>query len=204
MGVLWMWGEGIHESDLATMSLFASQLATALQNANLLTEVGRLAVTDDLTGIYNRRHFFELAEKRFVRAQQDQTPLSALIVDLDHFKKFNDKYGHHVGDQVLRASAQMMSSALRESDIIGRYGGEEFSIILPETNNNAAIYVAERLLSQVADVPIETEAGSLTIQLSIGIAGMGKETPTLHSLIIRADQALYIAKGVGRNRMAVK
>ena len=204
MGVLWMWGEGIHENDLPTMSLFASQLAAALQNANLLTEVGRLAITDDLTGIYNRRHFFELAEKRFARAQEDNNPLSALIVDLDHFKNFNDKYGHHVGDQVLRASAQMMSSALRESDIIGRYGGEEFSIILPETNNSAAIYVAERLLSQVADVPIETEAGKLSIQLSVGIAGMSNETPTLHSLIVRADQALYIAKGAGRNRVAVK
>jgi diguanylate cyclase (GGDEF)-like protein len=204
MGVLWMWGEGIHESDLPTMSLFASQLAAALQNANLLTEVGRLAVTDDLTGIYNRRHFFELAEKRFTRAQQDDTPLSALIVDLDHFKSFNDKYGHHVGDQVLRAAAQMMSSALRDSDIIGRYGGEEFSIILPDTNNNAAIYVAERLLSQVSDVPIETEAGKLAIQLSIGIAGLSQETPSLHSLIVRADQALYVAKTAGRNRMAVK
>jgi len=204
MGVLWMWGEGIHESDLPTMSLFASQLAAALQNANLLTEVGRLAVTDDLTGIFNRRHFFELAEKKFARAQEDTAPLSALIVDLDHFKSFNDKYGHHVGDEVLHASAQMMSSALRESDIIGRYGGEEFSILLPETNTNAAIYVAERLLSQVSDVPIQTEAGKLTIQLSIGIAGMSQETPTLHSLIVRADQALYVAKTAGRNRMAVK
>jgi len=109
-----------------------------------------------------------------------------------------------VGDQVLRAAAQMMSSALRESDVFGRYGGEEFSIILPDTNNSAAIYVAERLLAQVADVPIETEAGNLAIQLSIGIAGMSKQTPTLQSLIVRADQALYIAKSAGRNRLAVK
>ncbi len=204
MGVLWMWGEGLHESDLPTISLFASQLAAALQNANLLTEVGRLAITDDLTGLFNRRHFFKLAEEKFVRAQKDKTHLSALIVDIDHFKKFNDSYGHVVGDQVLRSSAQMMCSALRESDIIGRYGGEEFSIILPETNNSAAIYVAERLISQVANVPIETEAGKLTIQVSIGIAGMSKETPTLHSLIVRADQALYLAKSTGRNRLAVK
>ncbi|HVM70677.1 MAG TPA: diguanylate cyclase [Anaerolineales bacterium] len=204
MGVLWMWGEGIHESDMPTMSLFASQLAAALQNANLLTEVGRLAVTDDLTGLYNRRYFFEVAEKKFSHAQKNKSPLSALLVDLDHFKKFNDTYGHVVGDQVLRASAQMMASALRESDVIGRYGGEEFSIILPDTNNSAAIYVAERLLANVADVPIDTEAGKLSIQLSIGIAGISKETPTLHSLIVRADQAMYIAKSAGRNRLAVK
>jgi diguanylate cyclase (GGDEF)-like protein len=109
-----------------------------------------------------------------------------------------------VGDQVLRAAAQMMASALRESDIIGRYGGEEFSIILPDANNSAAVYVAERLLTKVSDVPIDTEAGKLSIQISIGIAGLSKETPTLHSLISLADQAMYIAKSAGRNRLAVK
>lgn len=204
MGVLWMWGEGLHESDLPTMSLFASQLAAALQNANLLAEVGRLAITDDLTGIFNRRHFFELAEKKFEDAQENRSPFSVLIVDLDHFKSFNDNYGHVIGDQVLRAVAQMMRSAMRQSDIIGRYGGEEFSIILPETTKSSAIYMAERLISQVSDTPIETEAGKLTIKLSIGIAGMTKDTPTLHSLIVRADQAMYLAKRAGRNCLAVK
>ncbi len=82
-----MWGEGLHESDLPTMSLFASQLAAALQNASLLAEVGRLAITDDLTGIFNRRHFFELAEKKFTYAQENGSPFSVLIVDIDHFKE---------------------------------------------------------------------------------------------------------------------
>jgi len=203
MGVLWMWGEGIHENDMPTMSLFASQLAAALQNADLLNEVGRLAITDELTGIFNRRYFFEIAEKEFTRALKDNSPLSVLLVDIDHFKKFNDRYGHVVGDQVLRAAAQMMASALRESDIIGRYGGEEFSIILPDTNNSSANYVGERLLAKVSDIPFDTEAGKLSIQISVGIAGMSKETPTLHSLIVRADQAMYIAKSAGRNRLAV-
>jgi diguanylate cyclase (GGDEF)-like protein len=202
MGVLWMWGEGIHENDMPTMSLFASQLAAALQNADLLNEVGRLAITDELTGIYNRRFFFEMAEKEFTRAVRDKSPLSVLLVDIDHFKNFNDCYGHMVGDQVLKAAAQMMASALRDSDIIGRYGGEEFSIILPDTNNTAANLVGERLLSKVSDVPFDTEAGKLSIQISIGIAGMSKETPTLHSLIVRADQAMYLAKRSGRNRLA--
>jgi diguanylate cyclase (GGDEF)-like protein len=97
-----------------------------------------------------------------------------------------------------------MSTAMRESDIIGRYGGEEFSILLPDTTVKAAIYVAERLLSFVSDVPIETEAGKLTVQLSVGVAGTSKETPTLHSLILRADQAMYLAKRAGRNCVAVK
>jgi diguanylate cyclase (GGDEF)-like protein len=204
IGILWVWGEGLRESDLPAMSLFASQTAAAIQNVNLLAEVGRLAITDELTGIFNRRHFFTLAEKQFSFAQAMGSHLSAMIVDLDHFKNFNDSYGHTIGDQVLRAVAQKMASVLRHSDIIGRYGGEEFSIILPETNNSAAIHLAERLISHIGDVPIVTEAGSLTIQLSIGIARMSKETPTLHSLIVRADQAMYIAKGAGRNRVAIK
>lgn len=204
MGTLWMWGEGMHESDLPALSLFASQVAAALQKANLLTEVGRLAITDELTGIFNRRHFFEMAEMKFELAQKSNHPLSVLIVDIDHFKKFNDSYGHAIGDQVLREVSRLMCSAMRESDIIGRYGGEEFSIILPDTSTKAAIYVADRLISQVSDNPIETDAGKLSIQISIGIGGMGKETPTLHSLIIRADQAMYLAKSAGRNCVAVK
>jgi len=204
MGTLWMWGEGVHETDLPTVSLFASQVAAALQKANLLTEVGRLAVTDELTGIYNRRHFFDLAEKQFALANRNQQPLAALIVDLDHFKLFNDNYGHVVGDQVLRETARLMCTALRETDIIGRYGGEEFSIVLPDTTTKAAVFVAERLRSQVSDTPMPTEAGDMTIHLSIGVAGMSKETPTLHSLIVRADQAMYLAKRAGRNTVAVK
>ena len=125
-------------------------------------------------------------------------------MDLDHFKQFNDNYGHVVGDQVLHETARLLCTAMRESDIIGRYGGEEFSILLPDTTTKAAVYVAERLISQVSDFPIETEAGKLTIHLSIGIGGMSKETPTLHTLIVRADQAMYLAKSAGRNCVAVK
>ena len=204
MGVLWMWGEGLHENDLPAVSLFASQVAAALENASLLAEVGRLAITDDLTGIFNRRHFFEMAEKKFALAQKDKKPLSALLVDIDHFKLFNDTYGHIVGDQVLLGTTRLMCSAMREGDIIGRYGGEEFSIILPDTTMKAAIQVAKRLISQVSDVPIETEAGKLTVQVSIGVAEMGTETPDLHSLTIRADQAMYMAKNAGRNRVVAK
>ena len=125
-------------------------------------------------------------------------------MDIDHFKQFNDTYGHVVGDQVLHEVARLMCTAMRESDIIGRYGGEEFSIILPETNTKAAMNVAERLIAQVSDMPIETEAGKLTVQVSVGAAVMCKATPTLHSLLVRADQAMYLAKDAGRNRVAVK
>lgn len=204
IGTLWMWGEGLHANDLPTLSLFASQVATALQNANLLAEVQRLAITDELTGVFNRRYFFNRAEVEFSRAKRYSHPLTALVADIDHFKQFNDRYGHLVGDQVLQEVARLMLTSLRDSDILGRYGGEEFSILLPDTDVKAAASAAERLLTRIADTPIETEAGSLQVQVSIGVAGLGKAAPTLHDLINRADQAMYQAKEAGRNRVAVK
>lgn len=204
VGILWMWGDGLQESDLPTMSLFARQVAGVLQNAELLAEVRRLASTDDLTGLFNRRHFFELARKEFARAQRGKHPLSAMIVDLDRFKHFNDSYGHAVGDQVLVNVARLLQMALRESDILGRYGGEEFSILLPDTEARAAVQVAKRLIAQVSGARIETEAGPMSVQMSIGVAEMSDETPTLHLLVSHADQAMYIAKAAGHNRVTVK
>jgi diguanylate cyclase (GGDEF)-like protein len=204
IGVLWMWGEGLHEGDLPTLSLFASQVATALRNANLLAEVQRLAITDELTGVFNRRYFFNRAEVEFSRAKRYSHPLTALIADIDHFKQFNDRYGHLVGDRVIQEVARLMKTSLRDSDILGRYGGEEFSILLPDTNVQAAAFVADRLLTRVGSTSIDTEAGDLQVQISIGVAGLGKATPTLHDLINRADQAMYQAKEEGRNRVAVK
>jgi len=204
IGILWMWGEGLHENDLPAMSLFAGQVATALQNAKLLAEVQRLAITDELTDIFNRRHFFDLAEIEFSKAKRYSHPLAALIVDIDHFKQFNDRYGHLIGDLVLREVAHMLQNSLRDSDVLGRYGGEEFSILLPVTETKAAVYVAERLLTRVADTPVQTEEGALQVQLSIGVATLSKETSTLHALINRADQAMYMAKEAGRNCVAVK
>lgn len=203
-GVIWLWGEGFREGDLPAMSLFARQVAAALQNASLLEEVRRLAVTDDLTGLYNRRSFFEQAEREFRRAQRSRQPLSALILDVDYFKQVNDQYGHLVGDAVLRTVGQRLKKALREADILGRYGGEEFSILLPEADIESAVEVAERLHASVAGEPIETEAGPLSIQMSIGVATLDEHTSSLQTLIKHADQAMYRAKGGGRNRISIK
>jgi diguanylate cyclase (GGDEF)-like protein len=204
LGILWMWAEGLQKSDLPTLSLFASQVAATLQSANLLAEVRRLARTDPLTGLFNRRFFFELAEKEFSRSSRYHRQLSALILDIDHFKQFNDRYGHLVGDQVLKGVADLMTSALRKVDILGRYGGEEFAILLPETDGKMACKFAERLLSKVANVPIPTDAGELSVQLSIGVAGYEPGTASLHDLVNKADQAMYLAKEGGRNRVAAK
>jgi len=186
------------------MSLFAGQVAIAIQNARLLAEVQRLAITDELTGIYNRRRFFEQAEKEFSRSQRYDHPLSALIADIDHFKQFNDRYGHLTGDQVLREVARLLQESLRDSDVLGRYGGEEFAVLLPVTDARTAERVARRLLRRVADTPIPTEAGELHVQLSVGVAELSPETSSLQELISRADQAMYLAKQAGRNCAAVK
>jgi diguanylate cyclase (GGDEF)-like protein len=203
LGYLWMWGASLRESDLPTMSIFANQVASALQNANLLVRVQRLAVTDELTGLFNRRHFFHLAGAEFERAIKNGNPMSIIIIDLDYFKQFNDKYGHLVGDQVLRGVARLMASCVRGRDIIGRYGGEEFSIALPGTDVEAAGIVIQRFLTHVSNVPIPTDAGDLSVHLSLGIAGLTPEVNTLNELINRADQAMYQAKNLGGDQFAI-
>jgi diguanylate cyclase (GGDEF)-like protein len=203
LGYLVMWGEGLRESDLPTMSIFASQIASALQNSSLLVKVQRLAVTDDLTSLFNRRHFFEIAGREFERAVKNKHPLSILIIDLDHFKQFNDKYGHLVGDQILRGATQLMQSCVRARDVIGRYGGEEFSIALPGTDATIAARVARRFVDKVANVPIATDAGKLCIHISIGVASLQPDIHSLNELINRADQAMYKAKSMGGDQFVV-
>ena len=203
-GILWMWGEGLRESDLPTMSIFASQVAIALENSHLLAEVQRMAITDEGTGIYNRRHFFHLAEQEFSQARRYGQPLTAIIADVDEFKAFNDRYGHVIGDQVLRQVAQALKNNLREGDILGRYGGEEFSILLPFTNLDTARRVAERLCEQVAAAGVKTETGLLTVTVSAGMAEYHPKMASLLALIELADQAMYMAKEAGGNCVSAR
>ena len=176
--------------------------AIALENARLFGEVQRLAITDGLTGTHNRRHFFELAESELSRARRLGYPVSAIMLDLDHFKQVNDTYGHAIGDQVLRVVAERCGESIRDIDILGRYGGEEFAIILPATDLSGARNVAERIRRCVADVPVPTERGDLTITISLGVAS-GAQDDDVASLLNRADAAMYAAKQAGRNRVAV-
>jgi diguanylate cyclase (GGDEF)-like protein len=175
------------------------QSETALRNA--LEEVERLAITDSLTGLYNHRHLFELAGRELQRARRYQLPLSVMMVDIDEFKRVNDTYGHAMGDQVLQGIAECCRKELREVDVIGRYGGDEFVALLPETGLSAACQVAERLRKSIAERMIDTKAGRITVTASLGIAVLDDEHPTPESLLDRADQALYVAKQNGRNRI---
>ena len=162
-----------------------------------------LAAVDGLTGLYNRRHFELLARAEWVRFQRYFRPLSVLIIDVDHFKTVNDRFGHDEGDKVLKLIAIVCGSAKRESDAVARIGGEEFALLLPETNEAAALIIAERLLAKVREClyPIGDENIDLTV--SIGLATATASMSGIETLIKRADDALYEAKRSGRDRVAI-
>lgn len=167
-----------------------------------LATLARQASIDSLTGISNRRYFYELGEKELKQAQRQQTPLAALMLDADYFKKVNDTYGHAVGDLVLKNLATTVRKTLREVDLFGRIGGEEFAVILPHTPLDKALEVAERLREALAacKTPLP-EGGTISFTVSIGLAMLTPEDRRVDSLIQKTDLALYQAKEQGRNRV---
>lgn len=169
---------------------------------HLLAEVQTMATIDWLTNLYNRRHFFRLGEEEIARARRYKHPVSVIMIDIDHFKSVNDTHGHSVGDEVLSKIAKRILSGLRQSDFAGRYGGEEFAVVLPETDaNSAAEIVAERLRGAVDSNPVETAEGPLHVTISVGVAGVDVEHENLLDALSRADAGLYAAKHSGRNRV---
>jgi diguanylate cyclase (GGDEF)-like protein len=166
-------------------------------------ELEGLASTDALTGLHNRRAFLALANNEWERFQRYGRPLSMLMVDADHFKSINDNFGHDVGDKVLAQLASHCSDARRGSDIVARLGGEEFAILLPETDLASAALVAEKLRSSIGAQTVEVDGTNIAITVSIGVAVAKRSISDLDDLIKRADMALYAAKRGGRNRVAL-
>ena len=160
-----------------------------------------LALTDPLTGLYNRRGLFEIGHIEFSRSVRLKRPFSALMLDIDHFKNVNDQYGHPVGDQVLQFLASELHSTIRGTDIVGRYGGEEFVIFLSGSNGKAAMDLAERLRRMIEEAPFFVGEKEIGITISLGVAEYNENSPNLETLVARADQALYVAKHKGRNRV---
>ncbi|MBU1001156.1 MAG: diguanylate cyclase [Proteobacteria bacterium] len=161
----------------------------------------KLAAKDSLTGTNNRRHFFELGEQGFAGAKRYGRALSVFMLDLDHFKRINDAHGHAVGDAVLKALVQTCGEALRDADILGRLGGEEFAAVLPETNAIRAFATAERLREQLAGTIVDAGGQEIRFTVSIGVATLDEQDHCLDELLKRADDALYDAKRRGRNRV---
>jgi diguanylate cyclase (GGDEF)-like protein/PAS domain S-box-containing protein len=192
------------ERDLALVESIGHQAGIAIQNSHLFKDVQRLAITDSLTGWYNRRHFFAQAQNELNRTMRYNHSLSVIMLDIDRFKRVNDTYGHLVGDHVLQAITKRIQKNLRKPDINGRYGGEEFVILLPETGILSAQQAAERIRVTIADRPVATSKGLIPVTISLGVASVqGTEIREVERLLDMADQALYAAKEAGRNRVGV-
>ncbi|MEO3680311.1 diguanylate cyclase [Rheinheimera sp. FR7-31] len=182
---------------IALLLVILFSFAVSLKRRN--RKLHRLAMTDELTGIANRRRIMMQAEQERVKALDTSKPLSFLILDLDHFKQVNDKYGHDVGDTVLQQMSLTVSSMLREQDHFGRTGGEEFLIVLPDTDSEAAFTIAERLRRAISDISFADTPGKMRVTCSIGLSQFRPDEP-LNISLSRADDALYQAKAAGRDQ----
>ncbi|MBC7544040.1 MAG: sensor domain-containing diguanylate cyclase [Candidatus Sericytochromatia bacterium] len=187
------------------VNVLAPHIASAIENAKLHQKLNQMAITDGLTGLYNHRYFHDRLQHNIDIARRYMRPFSLLMIDIDHFKQFNDTYGHQAGDRVLRSVAKKLRVTLRGTDIISRYGGEEFAIQLLETANDRAVLVAERLCALFANDPIDlpTAKALVPITVSIGVATFPHDGDTATDLIRFADEGLYAAKHAGRNQVGI-
>ena len=199
LGVAVLENQDANTRDLRAVAMatqFASHVALALRNARLLEEVQRLAETDPLTGVANRRLFEITLTRELKRAERQEDPITLVMLDVDHFKPYNDTYGHQAGDEVLRRVAHMLSTACREFDTVARYGGEEFAVILPGCSSEESTRTAERLREAIAGVD-----AAHPITASAGVATYPTDAAGGESLVKKADEALYESKRAGRNRV---
>ncbi len=172
-----------------------------LESAHL--QLRQMAALDPLTNTYNRRSFMEEANRQISGAGSPYQALSVLVLDIDHFKLVNDAYGHAIGDDVLVSIVKTCNRTLRQTDIMARFGGEEFIILLPNTDMQVAQMIADRLRNAIETTPAPTDQGPISVTVSIGVASLSDgQALTIHDIIKRADQAMYIAKQAGRNRVA--
>ncbi|WP_294000870.1 GGDEF domain-containing protein [Sphaerotilus sp.] len=179
---------------------YTLQLIVALEQA--IRRLESLAMTDSLTGIRNRRCFMQAAALEFERATRHARPMAVVLIDVDHFKRVNDRHGHQLGDQVLVEIARSCQSTLRKTDLLARFGGEEFIVLLPETGQREAVRLADRMRMAVsADLRLPDSQRPGAVTISLGAVALSRSTPTLDLLIQAADQALYDAKRAGRDRV---
>lgn len=192
------------DMDQKVLSILASEAAMAYENSRLHQELEKLVVIDELTGAYNYRYFSEKLADETRRASRYNQPLSLIMVDLDSFKCCNDSYGHEVGNDILRGVAQIIMASIRDVDTLARYGGEEFIIILPQTEHQDAVTIAERIRSQVEEGAFSSVdiAEPIRVTVSVGLTTYPDNGGEAANLVKLVDQAMYRAKGAGKNRVA--
>jgi diguanylate cyclase (GGDEF)-like protein len=192
------------DSELSFKTTFAGQVGLSVANIRLREALRAQSIKDPLTGLYNRRYLAEMMEREIRRAVRAEQSLDVLMLDLDHFKKFNDTYGHDAGDTVLREAASFLTRCIRVEDIICRYGGEEFVVILPTADLNAAQTRAERIRSKMRELAVLHQGQSLgMITVSVGVAALPQHGTSPKALLEAADAALYRAKREGRDRVVI-
>lgn len=193
------------KGDYQLIRVLVEHLAVLLENLRLYRQTADMAVRDGLTGLLNHRRLHERMKEELSRSLRYHHPMTLLMIDMDYFKRYNDTYGHQQGDEVLRLLAEILRQNVRQSDIVGRYGGEEFAVILPETSKGAAVGLAQRLCEVVANTPFPGHPGGPPVRctISIGVASYPEDGLTVSDLVSAADTALYRAKRFGKNRVVV-
>ncbi len=192
------------QETIRTIELLSADFAMIAKLILLYEENKRLSNTDSLTNLNNRRHFFNTLKRDFDVSSRYNKPLSLIMLDIDHFKDINDKYGHQQGDKVLVDISKILTKGSRSCDFVTRFGGEEFIIYYPETGLKGAEEIAGRLRKKIEHYPFGTPRGSIKITISIGVTTLSESIRKLHDFIELADQALYQAKSAGRNRICIK
>ncbi len=192
---------GLRPEEREQFQIFGHQFILGLKRAELFKRVQTLAVTDSLTSAFSRRYWAERFREEIVRSKHFNYRFSFLMIDIDHFKFYNDHYGHLVGDVILKEAAAIIRENIRQIDLLGRYGGEEFSLILTETDKEGALFAAERIRRAVESRRIKAYDEDLRITISIGVATFPQDACEMESLVDSADKFLYMAKNGGRNRV---
>jgi diguanylate cyclase (GGDEF)-like protein len=185
------------------LEVLASHMAVSLANARMLKRLEEQATTDGMTGLLNKRTLILEAERRIKSAERFKKPLAVMVTDIDHFKKVNDTYGHDIGDVVIKGMGEVLKRLKRDTDIVGRFGGEEFVIVCEQTDQEGARNLAERLRAELEVTVFQTELGPLSVTCSVGVCTFPQAGADWESLFKATDEALYVSKRGGRNRVTV-
>jgi len=187
--------------DVESLEILVRQAETAIENSFLYEEAVRLSLTDGMTGLWNRRNFDLRLESELSRAVRFTEPFSVVFVELDQMKAVNDRHGHQAGDTVLIELSRRLTEAVREVDLVARWGGDEFTLLLPKTGLAGAVLLAEKIRSAVGTVAFDVDTGSLKLTISVGVAAYPEHGSSGKELLAAADAAMYRAKAAGRNRV---